>query len=78
MLLEAQDVDTLRQYGFCVVRSGLVGPESKTWVKLDTLIDTPLAEIDDGNDLNIYVPKNAILPMTIGHEAINAISRWRN
>jgi hypothetical protein len=70
--LDEGDIKCLWRNGFCIARQGLIGSESKTWIRSEPYIDVSIAEIDGGNDLNVYIPSRFKLPLIIPNESITS------
>ena len=72
--LNAEDIGSLATSGYCTIRKGLVGHESKTWVRQSPLVESPQATIDGGPDLYIDIPSEQIFPFTVTKDAISAFN----
>ena len=56
IVLDAADVQFLRTEGFCIGYIGLMGRETKTWVRTDQPTDRPRALIDGASDVYVHLP----------------------
>jgi hypothetical protein len=64
--LGSEDIAMMEIQGFCMKRQGLVGPETKTWVRKDALQNHPIAKLDRASDVYVHLPNGAAdLPASI-------------
>lgn len=70
--LDREDFESLASRGFCTYRKGLVGHDSKTWVRYDTRAEEPRAVIDGDADINIDIPPDQQFPFVVARNAISA------
>lgn len=70
--LDNSDLALLRDLGFCTDRNGLVGAETKTWVRKDQMSDRPNALIDGASDVYVHLPNGENdLPARVEQADIN-------
>ena len=70
LVLAPENIDALRRHHFYYEAAGLVAQAATTSIRVEDYVQYPLAEIDPRNNLNIFVPLNAVFPFVIPTELI--------
>lgn len=69
--LDSRDLEFMANNGYCMDRNGLVGHDTKTWVRTDIPCNEPNAQIDAASDVTVYLPDTGLLPVRIDNEDID-------
>lgn len=70
IILDEHDMEFMNQNGYCMDRNGLVGHDTKTWVRIDDPQRGNSAQIDGASDVTVYLSK-VEMPVRIENENID-------